>query len=114
MFMKKKNFLDYIPYYIEETRFQKESEGVCIYIKNKGFYNKMAQILFQTPKQSELKLIGIGGYVWQKIDGKRSVYEIGQCLKEEYAEEAEPLYERLVLFLQCLYRQGVVKFHKKM
>ncbi len=36
------------------------------------------------------------------IDNERSVYEIGQIISQEFGEDAEPLYERLVVYFDGL------------
>ena len=36
------------------------------------------------------------------IDGKRNLIDIGEMVKEEFGEEAEPLYPRLIKSMQIL------------
>jgi hypothetical protein len=50
----------------------------------------------------------MGSYIFTCIDGKRSVYEIGQLVKEKYGEEAEPLYERLSVYMNNLKNVGYI------
>lgn len=37
--------------------------------------------------------------VFLLIDGKKTVKEIGECLQDKFGEKVNPLYERLLLFL---------------
>ena len=47
-------------------------------------------------------------FVWRQIDGRHSVYEIGQLLHETFGEEAEPLYERLSVYMKQLENNGLI------
>ncbi|TDR77932.1 PqqD family protein [Paludibacterium purpuratum] len=38
-------------------------------------------------------------FVFLSIDGKRSVQDIGEVLAAQYGEQANPLFERLLVFL---------------
>ncbi|MCR5543048.1 MAG: PqqD family protein, partial [Eubacterium sp.] len=38
----------------------------------------------------------MGSFIWPLIDGKTSIYNIGEAVKEHFGEEEEPLYPRLV------------------
>ena len=100
--MKKRNFLDYIPRINEKNAWEENNNIVTIIMEHKGFYNKLAQIAFKTPKISRIDLDEFGSFVWKCIDGTRTVHDISVLVKEEYKEKAEPLYERLVKFFQIL------------
>lgn len=55
----------------------------------------------------------MGNFVWPLIDGTRTVYEIAQLVKEEFGEKAEPLYERLVQYIQNLENYGFIEVREK-
>ncbi|MBO5092982.1 MAG: PqqD family protein [Lachnospiraceae bacterium] len=100
---EKENYLDYIPK--RNILFPyKENKKKLIEIerKNKGLFNRIAQIFFRRPKVSYIELDAFGSFVWMQIDGQRSVYEIGKAVKEKFGQDAEPLYERLAKFLHIL------------
>lgn len=63
-------------------------------MENKGAFNKVAQTLFNKPKVSQIHLDEMGNFIWPLMDGKRTVYDISQLVKEEFGEKAEPLYNR--------------------
>ncbi|MDZ7859339.1 MAG: PqqD family protein [Candidatus Krumholzibacteriota bacterium] len=56
------------------------------------------------------KLDKIGSFVWLMCDGEKRVEEIGDLMKEEFGEEAEPLLDRLGLFLSHLEKSGYISF----
>ena len=105
MYMKKKkdNFLDYIPKHNSLFPFAENGDGnVEIMRKNRGLFNRIAQICFRKPKVSKIELDRFGSFIWQQIDGQKDVYQIGRLVKDKFGEDAEPLYERLSKFLHIL------------
>ena len=97
---KDENYLDYI--YDKNPEFQwKERENgiVVVEVKWTGFFNRIAQKVFNRPEKSEIALDEIGSFVWHQIDGKRDLYEISNLMKEEFGEDIEPVYERLFTFI---------------
>lgn len=100
---QKENFLDYIPKHNTLFPYEETKNGnIEIIRKNKGLFNRIAQIFFRRPKKSRIELDRFGSYVWRQIDGEKSVHEIGKQVKEAFGQEAEPVYERLTEFLHIL------------
>ncbi|MGN0153268.1 MAG: PqqD family protein [Lachnospiraceae bacterium] len=111
---KADNYLDYIPGYNEQYKWEKNEMGeITIFVENKGFFNWIAQKFFKKPRVSQVHLEEMGNFIWPLIDGKRSVYGIGECLKEEFGEKAEPLYPRLVQYMRNLENYGFIQMHKE-
>ena len=54
------------------------------------------------PTYKHVKLDGFGSFVFLQLDGKRSIEEIGCLVEEKYGEQAHPLYERMLLFLNYI------------
>ena len=106
----KDNFLDYIFEINSDLNRTISSSGeVIVEMKNKGFTNMIAQKFFKKPAVSHIHLPGMGSFIFGCIDGKRTVYEIGALLKDEYGDEAEPLYERLSLYMKQLQNSGFIR-----
>ncbi len=83
----KENFLDYIFEINSDLNWTISSSGeVIVEMKNKGFTNMIAQRFFKKPAVSHIHLPGMGSFIFGCIDGKRTVYEIGALLKDEYGE----------------------------
>jgi hypothetical protein len=68
--------------------------------------------LLRRSEHIRVKLDDLGSAVWKLIDGKRSVREIGEELKAQFGEGAEPLYERLTEFLKVLVRNKMIRLVK--
>ena len=110
----KDNFLDYIPKHNALYEYRTNEKGLVeIKMVNKGLFNRIAQIVFKRPKVSWIELPGMGTFIWNQIDGKRNVYEIGKLLKKEYGQEAEPLYERQSKIIKSLNNSCFIVYENK-
>lgn len=106
----KENYLDFV--YAKNADLawtQSESGEVIVEMENKGFTNRVAQKFFKNPAVSKITLEGMGSFIWICIDGTRSVYDIGLLVHDKYGDEAEPLYERLSVYMKHLEQVGFVK-----
>ncbi|MEE1010134.1 MAG: PqqD family protein [Agathobacter sp.] len=104
------NYLEFIPVHNEMIKFQVNEAGeVIIFQENKGLFNKIAQVLFKKPKVSSIHLDKMGNFIWPLMDGKKNVLDIAKLVKEKFGDEAEPLYERLALYIKTLENYGFVK-----
>lgn len=109
MSRKKKNFLDLVPVCNPEYEWEEDAEGiVTVHVKNKGFYNWLAQKMFRRPPVSRIALDEYGSFVWRQMDGARSVYEISGLLSARFGKEAEPVIERLVAYIRILDRNKFI------
>lgn len=107
-----KNLLDFIPVRNNQIEWKVEQdELVVFYIQNKGIYNRIAQTLFKKPEVSRLSLDELGSFVWKQIDGKCSIYQIAQSLKEEFGDKAEPLYDRLATYVLMLKKYNLIRWN---
>lgn len=109
---KNENYLDYIP--MVNKKWEINKDGVVdLTVENKGVFNTIAQKIFKKPRFSFISLDKYGSFVWQNIDGKKSIYEIGQKLKEEHKEAGQQLYERLAKFIGILESNKYIIFTNK-
>lgn len=114
MAKKKENYLDYIPKHNSLYTWEKEDGLVTVKVQNKGFFNRIAQLIFRRPKYSYIHLEEFGSFVWEQIDGKKSIYEIGQEVKRQFGDKCEPLYERLSKYMVTLRNNGYIVYINKM
>lgn len=105
-----KNYLDFIPVPKTNLKFEiDEKKAVTIFQENKGFMNFIAQKLFKRPRVSQIHLDEMGNFIWPHLDGKNTVYDIAQLVHEEFKEKADPLYDRLVTYIDTLERYGFIQ-----
>ena len=100
---KSENYLERRPARPEHIQWSADDKGiVTLDIENKGFLNRMAQVLFRRPNVSHIHLDEMGSFVWPLVDGEKDILALGVLVKEQFGEEAEPLYERLAKYFQIL------------
>ena len=111
---KKKNFMDLVPCCNPIYTWDADKKGiVTVHVVNKGFYNWLAQKLFKRPRVSHIALDEYGSFVWQQMDGKRTVFEISELVKGKFGKDAEPIVERLVQYFRILYQNKFIGYEKQ-
>ena len=112
MIRKMKNNENYLDYVFERKKglsFSVDDSGeVVVTMKNTGFSNRIAQRFFKKPKVSRITLEGMGSFIFLSLDGKKTVYDVGREVSERFGKEAEPLYERLCVYMKRLQEAGFV------
>ena len=110
----KTNFLDYIPTCNPKYTWDADKKGiVTVHVVNSGIYNFIAQKIFKKPRISHIKLDEYGSFVWQQMDGKKSVYDISIIVGEKFGKDAEPLIDRLVKYFRILYQNKFIGYVKQ-
>lgn len=111
---KAENYLEYVPAINDKNTWDADEKSiVTIHMVNTGFYNNIAQRFFHRPRISHIKLDPYGSFIWQMIDGERTVGEIANKFKAEFGEKAEPLYDRLVQYMKILRNNDFIYYAKK-
>ena len=114
MAKKQENYLDYIPAISEKNSWDADGDGkVTIHMVHRGFYAWIAQKFFHRPRVSHIYLDTMGSFIFRHIDGQRTVGAIAELVKAEFGREAEPLYERLVKYMQILRNNGFIYYAGK-
>ncbi|SER82181.1 PqqD family protein [Lachnobacterium bovis] len=120
MFKKNKtslNYVDYTPSHNPKYKWDtKQADNnttiVTIYIERNTLSDKFAQKYFKKPKVTKVDLDKFGSFVWLKINGEKTIFQIGQEIKTEYGESVEPLYERLATFIEILRKNQFITLEK--
>ena len=102
--------MEYIPVPAEGLKFEIKEGQVIIFQTNTGIFNYIAQKLFGKPKVSQIHLDKMGNFIWPLMDGNRDIAAIAILVGDEFKEEAEPLYERIVQYFKILASYGFVKY----
>ncbi len=77
------NYLDLIPVRSEELHWHKDIKGrVILDVENTGWFNKIAQTVFNKPQYTKVHLDAQGTFIWPLIDGKRTVSDIAALVKK--------------------------------
>ena len=110
---KTQNYLDLVPVKHPRNTWTDTGGIVTIHRVNRGACNRLAQALFDRPGVSRIDLDEVGSFLWRRMDGSRTVGDLAQALRAEFGDRAEPLYERLAAFLQCLRNNRCILFSGK-
>ena len=111
MARKRENYLDYIPAVSPRNTWEADETGtVTNHMVHRGFYAWLAQRFFRRPRVSRIRLDAMGSFVFQHIDGKRTVGALAKLVRAEFGEDAEPLYGRLVQYLKILRNNGLIDY----
>ena len=106
-----KNYLEKVPAHPAHIPFTADGSGiVTLEIENKGVFKRLTQWLLRKPKVSYVHLDEHGSFVWQCIDGNKTILAIGEDVKAHFGDAAEPLYERLATFFKILDSYGFVEW----
>lgn len=105
------NFLLYIPKKKHDTWELKNGKVFLIFHHNKAV-EKFMRWLVKKPNVSDIELDDMGSKVWQCIDGKRTVYEIGEEMLRVFGEKIDPVYDRLIMYLRYLSKKGWISFSR--
>ena len=107
------NYLDFVPVISEQNTWSVEDGVVTVHMVHRGFYAGIAQKVFHRPRVSHIKLDTHGSFIFQRIDGVRTVGDLAVLVKAEFGDQAEPLYDRLVQYMQILRNNGYIYFRGK-
>lgn len=100
---KQQNYLDLIPERSLELTWSRDEEGIVVLeVENTGVFNRIAQKLFKRPKYTKVHMEKYGSFLWPLIDGERTVMELADLQKAEFGDEVEPLYPRVVKYIQIM------------
>jgi hypothetical protein len=107
---QKKNYLDLIPRKNSAYTLDRHSSLVILHMTHTSFFHRLTQKFFNRSPLSYIKLDVYGSFLWHHINGRRTIGEIASCLKEHFGEEVEPLYNRLVYYMQILYNNHFIQW----
>lgn len=109
-FLRSTNYLALRP--VTWHRHEISDDGL-VYVFIPKFKNKyLVKYLVPSWKSPEfrIKLDEPGSAVWLSIDGKKTVEDICNELSEKLGDKIHPAEERVMKFLDMLYKQGFITF----
>ena len=107
---EEQNLFDLIPE--RKNEYEKTEDGIVWIIQPK-FTNKfMVKYVLPYLKRPffKVELDEFGSKVWEYIDGKNTIEQIGKVLHADFGEKIEPVYDRLAMFFQQLHRLKFIQY----
>lgn len=100
---KEENYLDFVPRKSQNFEWIVKDDGIVqIIVERNSLFERIVRKLFFTPENYKVDLDKIGSFIWLQIDGSKTVYHIAELLKIEFGEDIEPLYKRLLQYINIL------------
>lgn len=110
---QQQNYLDLIPERKPELVWNTDDKGIIVLeVENTGIFNHIAQKLFKKPEYTKVHMEKYGSFLWPLIDGKRTVTELAGLLKAQFGNEVEPLYPRIVKYMQIMESYHFIRMKK--
>jgi len=109
--VKENNFLEFVP--IKKFNWRISEETNKVIVERPKFDNSLLKkylVPYLKKPHFDVKLDEFGSYVWQQIDGEKTVYEISNNLKNEFGEKVEPIYDRVSQFIKHLQQQRFINY----
>ena len=111
---QQKNYLDLIPARAPELKWNQDEDGIItLEVENTGIFNRIAQKLFKRPKYTKVHMEKYGSFLWPLIDGNLTVMELADLQKAEFGDEVEPLYPRVVKYMQIMESYNFISFNNR-
>jgi hypothetical protein len=105
------NFLQYIPK-IKHNTWEVRGEKVYLIFHHDKVVEKFLRWLVKKPYVSDIELDDLGSRVWQLVDGKSSIIQIGEEIVKQCGKSSEPIYEKLTMYFTHLNRKGWISFDR--
>jgi len=97
-----KNYMDSVFVPSEKISWNQKDGSVILDIPNTGFFNKLAQAFFHKPKISHITLDKYGSTLWLLLDGKNSVFDVVNAMKNNFPSEQDRMLDRVITFFHTL------------
>lgn len=85
----------------DDLEYEVDSRGIVTILKRQDHKIQKALrcLKAKIPEYTKIELDEKSSFVFQAIDGKKTIKEIGELVDQKFNEQAYPLYENLLLFL---------------
>lgn len=102
------NLLDFYPH--RSVEWERNDAGRIVLLVPRFSNRWMVKNILSRMKNKHLKihLDEFGSWVWQRLDGRTAVREIGTGLVAAFGDSVEPVYPRLGLFINALARRRYI------
>jgi hypothetical protein len=85
----------------DKFEYEVDEENIVTILEKQDhkFQKFFRKLKLRIPEYKKTSLDEYGSCVFLQIDGKKTVKDIGESLEVKYGDKVQPLYERLLLFL---------------
>ena len=84
------------------------NDHLNLVVSHNKWFSKLVSKYLGVPEKSYITLDSQGAYVWQHCIGEFTIAEIMESMHNQFGTEAEPVLERLIVFIQILARNRLI------
>lgn len=101
---KKLNLLDCTPVREPDLTWTEDENGiVTLHREHSGLTDRIVHKVTKRPlRQTHVELEAFGSFLWKVMDGRTTLRDLADKLKNEFGESVEPLYPRLNQYVVSL------------
>jgi len=100
--VEEKNLLELVPQRISQWETRENNRIDILVPKLRGKWLGKWLLPKMKKPHYKVRLDDIGSFVWQQCDGEKTIRQIALCLRENFGEKAEPVFERVCIFFKKL------------
>lgn len=100
----KLNLLDCTPVREPDLKWTEDENGIItLHRVHNTLTDRLAHAVTKKPlRQSHITLEEFGSFLWKNMDGRTTLGELANLLKDEFGDSIEPLYPRLEKYIVTL------------
>ena len=106
------NLLELVPHRI--ATWSEDGEKVVLQLPEpERSWRRAFALLSYKIWNKKVRLDEVGSFAWRLLDGQRTVAEVAEMLRQEFAEKVEPAEERLGVLVRMLHRGRLVTYEDR-
>lgn len=107
---QKLNLLDCTPIREPDLKWTENENGtITLHRVHTSFIDRLIHTVTRKPlRQTHITLEEFGTFLWKNMDGRKTLRELANMVKEEFGEKAEPLYPRLEKYMVSLKQNRLI------
>lgn len=106
------NLLEFVPHRV--ATWSEDGEKVVLQLPEpERSWRRPFALLSYKFWNKKVRLDEVSSFAWRLLDGRRTVAEVAEMLRHEFAEKAEPAEERLGVLVRMLHRGRLVTYEDR-
>lgn len=88
----------------DKIKYETDHEGnvTLLLSQDRPIQRLFRKLRFRIPRYRRIKLDILGSFVFTHINGRLSVKALGELVEAEFGDKAQPIYQRLLTFLNYM------------
>lgn len=104
------NLLELTPVRIAEWEEVGERVVVLRPVPTSHGLKRLLDLFLHALSARRLRLDDLGSYAWRMLDGRRTVGQVVDLMRERFGDSVEPAAQRLGQLIRAMHREGLVAY----